>query len=38
MDGGKTPLRWAVFKENVQVVRFLLERGADASARDDFGL
>ena len=36
-DYGWTPLHWAVQKENIQVVRLLLEHGADVNARDKSG-
>jgi len=35
---GCTPLRWAIRdSDNIQVVRLLLERGADVNARDNYG-
>ena len=50
LDGGMTPLLWAVFRGDVDAVRMLLESGADPNVRpnpsdsplwhaeDDFGL
>ena len=50
LDGGMTPLLWAVFRGDVDAVRMLLEGGADPNVRpnpsdsplwhaeDDFGL
>ena len=36
-DGGKTPLHWASFNGSLEVVRLLLEHGADAEAKDNKG-
>ena len=36
--GGETPLHWAAFSGNVDLVRFLLEKGAEVDARNGRGL
>ncbi len=50
LDGGMTPLLWAIFRGDIDAVRLLLEKGADPNLRpnpsdsplwhaeDDFGL
>jgi cytohesin len=36
--GGETPLHWAAFSGNVDLVRFLLEKGAEVDAKNARGL
>jgi ankyrin repeat protein len=36
--GGETPLHWAAFSGNIDLVRFLLEKGAEVDARNGRGL
>jgi len=36
--GGETPLHWAAFSGNVDLVRFLLEKGAEVDAKNIRGL
>lgn len=36
--GGETPLHWAAYSGNVDVVRFLLDKGAEVDAKNVRGL